>query len=71
MKIFNQPAFHYFAVSVSKTKKMYGKGQNPGNRVGDIQAEKRMLNLENCKDPQHAEGARAGQRHEHRHDRIA
>ena len=50
---------------------MNARCQNPGNRVGDVQAVQRVLHLEDGEDPDNTERAGAGQRYQHRHDRIA
>ena len=50
---------------------MNRKGQNPGDRIGNIQTEQSMLDMEKGEDPQDAEGTGPGQRDQHRHDGIA
>ena len=46
-------------------------GQDPRDRVGNVQREQRMIHTEHREDPDDAEHARADHGHEHRHDRIA
>lgn len=46
-------------------------GQNPRNRVGNVERGQRVVHPEYREDPDDAEHARADHGHEHRHDRIA
>ena len=50
---------------------MCDNGQDPRDRVGNVQREQRVIHTEHGEDPDDAEHARADHGHEHRHDRIA
>ena len=50
---------------------MCDNGQDPRDRIGNVQREQRVIHTEHGEDPDDAEHARADHGHEHRHDRIA